>query len=94
MQRIYAPLPLASSLRWHVCFLWLCSLAADGAEGPPEDSELAGLLGVLGVDAYTHDQLVAKDEGEEVQLPVQQSKSYLTKPSNSGNGCDGNTKIK
>eukprot|EP00903_Cladosiphon_okamuranus_P010410 g9847.t1 len=37
----------------------------DGAEGVPEDSELAGLLGVLGVDAYTHDQLVAKDEGEE-----------------------------
>ncbi|CAB1103229.1 unnamed protein product [Ectocarpus sp. CCAP 1310/34] len=33
-------------------------------EGPREDSELAGLLGDLGVDAYTHDQLVAKDEGE------------------------------
>lgn len=44
----------------------MCLCAAGGAEGPPEDTELAGLLGVLGVDAYTHDQLVAKDEGEEV----------------------------
>ncbi|CAM9574492.1 unnamed protein product [Scytosiphon promiscuus] len=40
-------------------------IEAGGGQGPPEDSELAGLLGVLGVDAYTHDQLVAKDEGEE-----------------------------
>lgn len=30
-----------------------------------DDNELAGLFGVLGLDAYQHDQLVAKDEGEE-----------------------------
>ncbi|CAM9481984.1 unnamed protein product [Ectocarpus sp. 12 AP-2014] len=39
--------------------------AKDEGERPPEDNELAGLLGDLGVDAYTHDQLVAKDEGED-----------------------------
>lgn len=39
-------------------------------EGRTEDTELAGLLGVLGMDAYTHDQLVAKDEGEEVSVSL------------------------
>lgn len=58
-------LPLCCYVRTFYAF---CSLTAGGADGPPEDSELAGLLGVLGVDAYTHDQLVAKDEGEEVLL--------------------------
>ena len=58
-------LPLCCFVRTFYAF---CSLTAGGADGPPEDSELAGLLGVLGVDAYTHDQLVAKDEGEEVLL--------------------------
>lgn len=40
----------------------------------PDDNELAGLLGVLGLDAYTHDQLVAKDEGEEASWS---SRSWL-----------------
>lgn len=59
----------------HVFILFLILLfrifptnAAGGREGGPEDTELAGLLGVLGLDAYTHDQLVAKDEGEEVSV--------------------------
>lgn len=43
---------------------------ATGGDAGPEDSELAGLLGVLGLDAYTHDQLVAKDEGEEASFFV------------------------
>lgn len=34
------------------------------------DDELAGMLGMLGIDAYTHDQLVAKDEGEEASYHV------------------------
>lgn len=38
----------------------------DGGGGG-DDAELAGLLDMLGLDAYTHDQLVAKDEGEEAR---------------------------
>ena len=49
--------------------LWLfgfcCVCPEKDRQEKPEDAELAGLLGVLGIDAYTHDQLVAKDEGEE-----------------------------
>ncbi|CAN0091985.1 unnamed protein product, partial [Discosporangium mesarthrocarpum] len=70
-----------------------------------KDSEVAGLLGVLGLDAYTHDKLVAKDEGEEdipppphPELPLlpgggaRSALEYtMVSPSRSGRGQGGSS---
>lgn len=45
------------------------------AMASPDFIELEGRLGVLGLEMYTHGQLVAKDEGNEVSWS---SRSWLS----------------